>query len=76
MSFLFNGKEVDPLIEECIDVQFLVEELNGKRYHIVEGVFLQQEIPNKNKRKYSKDIMEPEVFRYVNEMVLKNRGSW
>lgn len=74
MSFLFNGKEVDPLIEECIDVQFLVEELNGKRYHIVEGVFLQQEIPNKNKRKYSKDIMEPEVFRYTNEMVLKNRA--
>jgi len=63
-----------PLIEECIEYRFLTEELNGRRYHIVEGIFLQQEIPNKNRRKYSKDVMEPEVNRYINEMVIKNRA--
>jgi hypothetical protein len=57
-----------------MDFQFLKEDLNGKTYHVIEGIFLQQEIANKNKRKYSKEVMEPEVARYTNEMILKNRA--
>jgi Prohead core protein serine protease len=73
-TILFNGKPIDLLIESCDEFQFITEELNGHRFHLVEGIFLQQEIANKNKRKYSKSIMEPEVFRYTNEMVLQNRA--
>jgi hypothetical protein len=73
MSLLFNGHEVDLLVESC-EVQFLTEDLGGKTSHVIEGIFLQQEIVNKNKRKYTRQIMEPEVNRYVNEMVVKNRA--
>ena len=74
MSVTFNGEQAELLIEACDDFKFLTEELNGKKYHMVEGVFLQQEIPNKNRRKYTKDVMEPEVNRYINEMIGRNRA--
>jgi len=73
-KIILNGVEMDMLIEACDEFQFIKEDLNGKTYRMIEGVFLQQEIVNKNKRKYPKSIMEPEVIRYVNEMVLKNRA--
>jgi hypothetical protein len=74
MSTTFNGEKAEILIESCDEFRFLTEDLNGKRYHMVEGVFLQQEIPNKNKRKYAKGVMEPEVNRYINEMIGRNRA--
>jgi hypothetical protein len=76
MPTTFNGesKEELPLLIESCEVQFLIEDVNGKRYHMIEGIFLQQELANKNKRKYTKSVMEPEVQRYTNEMVLKNRA--
>jgi len=70
----FNGIESEILIESCDDFTFLTEELNGKKYHMIEGVFLQQEIKNKNNRKYTASVMEPEVNRYINEMIGKNRA--
>jgi hypothetical protein len=74
MSTTFNGANAEVLIESCDTFEFLTEELNGKKYHMVEGVFLQQEIANKNRRKYTKAIMEPEVNRYINEMIARNRA--
>lgn len=70
----FNGEQAEILIESCYNFSFLTEEVNGKKYHLVEGVFLQQEMVNKNRRKYRADIMEPEVNRYINEMVNRNRA--
>ena len=74
MSTTFNGTQAEVLIESCDDFTFLTEELNGKKYHMIEGIFLQQEIPNKNLRKYTKEVMEPEVNRYINEMIGRNRA--
>ena len=74
MTTTFNGETAEILIESCDNFRFLKEELNGVKFHMVEGVFLQQEIPNKNRRKYVRTVMEPEVNRYVNEMVLRNRA--
>ena len=74
MSTTFNGESAEVLIVACDEFQFLTEELNGQKFHIVEGIFLQQEIPNKNRRKYTKGVMEPEVNRYINEMVTRNRA--
>lgn len=70
----FNGERADILIESCDDFQFLTESVNGKLQHIIEGIFLQQEMVNKNRRKYRAEIMEPEVNRYINEMVNRNRA--
>src|ERR1035437_9099736 len=70
----FNGENAQILIEQCDEFQFIKEDFNGVKHHMVEGVFLQQEVVNKNKRKYTKGVMEPEVNRYINEMVTRNRA--
>lgn len=63
------------LISELTEnVKYLVEESDGKKNLYIEGIFLQSECVNKNKRKYSKDIMEREVNRYKKEFVNENRA--
>lgn len=47
---------------------------NGKKYHFIEGVFLQADIKNRNGRVYPIDVMENEVQRYVREVVNAHRA--
>jgi len=47
---------------------------NGKKYHFIEGVFLQADLKNRNGRVYPLDVMENEVNRYVREVVHANRA--
>lgn len=56
------------------DVQFIVEEKEGKKQYFIEGYFLQAVDPNRNKRSYPLDIMEAEVARYRTEYIDKNRA--
>lgn len=56
------------------DVKFLIEEKDGKKDYFVEGICLQAEKVNKNKRKYPKGIMEREVNRYNEEYVKTKRA--
>jgi len=56
------------------DVQFIVEEKEGKKQYFIEGYFLQAVDPNRNKRSYPLDIMEREVTRYTEEYINKNRA--
>lgn len=64
------------LIREYVeDIKLLTEAApDGKKAYYIEGVFMQAEIPNKNKRMYSLDILREEVNRYTNEMVNLNRA--
>jgi len=64
------------LISELVeDVQYIVEASeDGKKKLFIEGIFLQSEHVNKNKRKYSKGIMEREVARYTKEYINENRA--
>jgi len=64
------------LISELVeDVQYIVEASeDGKKKLFIEGIFLQSECVNKNKRKYSKGIMEREVARYTKEYINENRA--
>lgn len=64
------------LIKELVEeVQFVSEAANnGQKNYFIEGVFLQSNIANRNKRMYSKDIMEKEVQRYVREYVDTKRA--
>lgn len=50
------------------------ESEEGNRDYFIEGVFLQAEKKNKNKRVYPKDILEKEINRYVAENINHNRG--
>jgi hypothetical protein len=60
------------LIERIEEVQYLVEEVNGKKVMHIEGVFLQAERKNRNGRVYPKSILEREVSRYVKDKVDRN----
>jgi hypothetical protein len=62
------------ITEEIEDVNFLLEENNGKKNMYIEGVFLQSELKNKNGRRYPKHIMEKEVRRYVKEHVMRKNA--
>jgi len=62
------------ITEEINSVQFIVEEIGGKRAMFIEGVFLQTEQPNRNKRVYKRSVMEREVKRYTEEYIKNGRA--
>lgn len=60
--------------EEVLQVQYLTEEVNGKKEHFIEGIFMQAEIPNRNGRLYRRHTLTKEVDRYNQNYVMKNRA--
>lgn len=63
------------LIKEVVeDVNYLVEEKDGKKTLYIEGPFLVAETVNRNGRKYLKETMQKEVSRYTEEYINKNRA--
>lgn len=63
------------LITELIEnVEYLEEDGGGERRLYIQGPFLQFDVINKNQRKYSSEICEPEVQRYIKEMVDQDRA--
>lgn len=52
------------ITEEIESVEFIVEERNGKKSMFIEGVFLQADIANRNRRMYPMDTLRKEVERY------------
>lgn len=64
------------LIAELVeDVKYLVEDKgNGKKAYFIEGIFLQGDIQNRNKRMYRTETLNKEVARYNNEYIKQNRA--
>lgn len=64
------------LITEMNDnVSYIAEAFeNGKKKYAIEGVFMQSDTLNRNKRVYPKHILESEVDRYNKKYVLENRA--
>jgi hypothetical protein len=63
------------LIAELTEnVSYLVEEKDGKKTLFIEGIFLQGNIDNRNKRYYSTNILEREVNRYNQEYIKQDRA--
>ena len=63
------------LIKEVVeDVNYLVEEKDGKKTLYIEGPFLVAEAVNRNGRKYLRETMQKEVSRYTDEYINKNRA--
>ena len=62
------------ITEEINSVQFIVEEIGGKKSMFIEGVFLQTEQPNRNKRVYKRNVMEREVKRYTEQYIDNGRA--
>lgn len=60
--------------EQVENIQYLVEEKDGKKTFHIEGVFMQAEKQNRNGRVYPFPILNREVERYNKEYVNKNRA--
>ncbi len=63
------------ITEQIQDAQFITEGATGSaKNYFLQGTFLQSEIPNRNGRKYPKQLLEREVNRYTNNYIMKNRA--
>ena len=60
--------------EEIEQVEVIVEQRNGQKHLYIEGVFLQGNIPNRNRRMYDFGLLEREVKRYNESFVSKGRA--
>ena len=62
------------LLRELVtsDVQFVKESAGDTQNMFIEGIFMQSDMVNRNKRIYPSETLFKEVTRYVNEKVNKN----
>jgi hypothetical protein len=60
--------------EEIEQVEFIVENRNGKKSLYIEGVFLQANIRNRNGRMYPMETLRREVQRYNENHILAGRA--
>tara|TARA_R110002153_G_scaffold89582_1_gene219174 strand:+ start:648 stop:1292 length:645 start_codon:yes stop_codon:yes gene_type:complete len=56
------------------ELNYLTEEKNGKKQTFIEGVFMQADKLNKNKRIYPKSILEKATNKYIKEQVRTGRA--
>jgi hypothetical protein len=55
-------------------VEYLTESIDGKKTYILEGVFLQGNLKNRNGRIYPVDVLANEIGRYQENYISKNRA--
>ena len=60
--------------EEIENVEFIVENRNGKKSLYIEGVFLQGNIKNRNGRMYPMETLRKEVARYNENHIQSGRA--
>ena len=60
-------------INEQVNIITEANEAGGKNFFI-EGIFMQAEQENRNKRMYPLEVLQKETERYVTEYVMKNRA--
>ena len=61
-------------INEDLEVFEIEEDSTGKKSLFLEGIFLQSETLNRNKRLYPRPILEREVKRYKKDYIKENRA--
>ena len=62
------------ITEEVTDVKFITEGKGGKKKMYIEGVFLQGDICNRNKRMYPMETLSREVDRYSKTFIKEGRA--
>jgi hypothetical protein len=62
------------ITEEIDDVEVIVENVNGKKNLFIEGIFLQGNLPNRNKRLYEMDTLREGVRNYTDRYLSKGRA--
>ena len=57
------------------EIEYITElRENGKKDHFISGRFIVAEMTNRNGRKYPMEVLEPEVSRYIREVVNAKRA--
>lgn len=64
------------ILSQAPEVKLIKEDVAGSpnKSYFIEGVFMQSDCVNRNKRRYPKDILSREVDRYVREHVNNRRA--
>jgi len=62
------------ITEEIEQVEVIVEEINGKKSLYIEGIFLQGNIANRNRRMYPMDTLRKGVNLYTENYLSKGRA--
>jgi len=62
------------ITEQLENVEYITEEVGGKKNYKIRGVFLQSEIKNRNGRVYPRETLAKEVARYNKEFVNQKRA--
>lgn len=62
------------ITEEINKVEFIVEEVGGKKSMFIEGVFLQGNQKNRNGRVYKTETLAREVGRYTEQYIANGRA--
>lgn len=62
------------ITEESDQVEVIVEEINGKKSLYIEGIFLQGDMCNRNKRLYEMDTLREGVKAYTERYLSKSRA--
>lgn len=64
------------LITEVVeDIQIITEaKENGEKSYMIEGIFMQGNLKNRNGRVYPMEVLQREVKRYTDEYINKNRA--
>ena len=62
------------ITEQVENVEYICEDVGGKKNYKIRGVFLQSEIKNRNGRVYPKETLAKEVSRYNREFVNQKRA--
>jgi hypothetical protein len=60
--------------EQIEEVNFISEEVEGKKNYFIEGIFLQGEIKNRNGRMYPMTVLEREVSKYNENYIQTGRA--
>lgn len=65
------------LLSEAIShelIEFLLEDVDGRKKYKIKGPFLQAEVKNRNGRTYSRELIEREVIAFVENKVNTGRA--
>jgi hypothetical protein len=62
------------ITEEIENVEVIVENVNGKKCLYIEGIFLQGDLPNRNKRLYEMNTLREGVKNYTDRYLSKGRA--
>ena len=62
------------ITEEIENVEVIVEHVNGKKNLYIEGIYLQGNFPNRNKRLYEMDTLREGVKNYTESYLSKDRA--